>query len=326
MSLDINKFGKGAIQDPASLAAGRFKINDEPLRAIDWSVPYSIEDGFELTQRDQNGSSSCTAQAVAYYVEALNRVENNKNERYSARFNYSQSFAPGGGAYIWKAMSIPLSSGVASSDSVPDGSSTEKEMTDGSLNGAAVIEAKTDLYAQVPNKKNIDWLAQVIHDYTGFDTGFNGRNDMFSPDGTANVFNGASEWGHAIYVVGHEIRNGKKCLKFKNSWSKNWGSNGYGYFSEEFILNGPIFDAYVYASIKDIDPNSMTQGLTETQLNDLWMAAFKRPIDAGGLAFYKGKSFDTVVKDILGSKENIEYTRVSQAVKLLENDIRSGAF
>ena len=326
MELDIRQFGKGAIQTPEHIAAGKFVIKQEPLRAINWSVPYTIEQGFTLTQRDQDGSSSCTGQATVYYVEALNKIENNKDERYSARFNYSQSYAPGGGAYIWKAMSIPLNQGVASLESVPEGNSTEAEMIDQSLNNQAKIEAKADKYAQIPLQRNVDWLAQVLEDYHGFETGFNGRNDMFSPDGTANLLNGPAEWGHAVFVVGREIRNGKRCFKFKNSWSSYWGSNGYGYFPEEFITQGPIFDAYVYALVEDIDPNSMTQALTDVQLNNLWLAVFKRPIDAGGLAFYRGKSYDTVMQDVLGSKENKYYGDVFKATKAMEDAIRTGQF
>ena len=321
--LNISVFGKGAMKTPDDILATRFGIKEEPLRAIDWSKPMRVENGFTLPQRNQKSSSSCTAQATGYYVQALNKIENNKDEVYSARHIYSQVVAPGGGAYIWKAMSIPLKPGVASQDSVPDGDSSEAIMTDGSLNAQAVIEAIADKYAQIPNKRNIDWLAQVLEDYHGFPTGFNGRNDMFLPDGTVTIPS-TVDWGHAVYVCGHEMRNGKKCLVFKNTWTEKWGDNGYGYFPEEFIKDGPIFDAFVYADINDLDPSSII--MDEGRLNKLWQAVFKRPIDAAGLTFYKGRSFDTVIEDMLNSPEHRQYTPVFKAVKAIENAVPSGQF
>ena len=38
--------------------------------------------------------------------------------------------------------------------------------------------------------------------------------------------------GHAVCFVGFD--DGKKLLKFKNQWGKDWGDNGYGYLSYEY--------------------------------------------------------------------------------------------
>ncbi len=39
--------------------------------------------------------------------------------------------------------------------------------------------------------------------------------------------------GHAICAVGYD--DDRKLIKFKNSWSKNWGQNGYGYISYNYF-------------------------------------------------------------------------------------------
>lgn len=262
---ETKDFGKGAVVAPPEIQDKLFKLSAGPVPPIDWSTPYMVP--ANLTTRNQKSSSSCTAQATNYYVEALNQIDNNRFERYSARHNYSQAnLGYGQGAYIWKAMSIPLK-GAASFDSVPDKDSSELIMIDASDNAKGIIEVKTDKYAVIPrNGQGIDYMAQIIRDYHGFVTGFNGYDGMFDSEGMIVDWSKV-EWGHAVYVCGYEMHKGKKCLKFINSWGDLWGSNRYGYMPEEFVLSGLMFDAYVYALTEDLDPTSMNNRLVK--LNDV---------------------------------------------------------
>src|ERR1035437_9279725 len=50
--------------------------------------------------KNQGTSSSCVAQATAYYVQLLNFLETNTQVEMSARDIYSLIHLPGGGAYI----------------------------------------------------------------------------------------------------------------------------------------------------------------------------------------------------------------------------------
>ena len=159
-------------------------------------------------------------------------------------------------------MSIPLK-GAASFNSVPEGDSSEMIMIDSSDNENGVIEVKTDKYAVIPrNGQGIDYMAQIVKDYHGFVTGFNGNNMMFDIDGVIKSWLQV-DWGHAVYVCGYEIHKGKKCLVFINSWGDQWGNNGYGYFPEDFVTSGLMFDAYVYALTEDLDPTSMNNRLVK---------------------------------------------------------------
>lgn len=303
--MNISQFGKGALVTPVEKQDSLFKLGVSPPN-IDWSQPYTVENGFTLKQRNQSSSSSCTAQATSYYCEALEMVDHHKTENYSARFIYSQTnLGYGQGTYIWKAMSVPPKIGLANAISVPDGDSTEKTMIDTSLNAQALLEAKTDVYA-VLQRSTIDQMAQIIKDYYGFVTGFNGWNGMFDQYGTVVDWS-RSDWGHCVYVCGFETRmvNGvvKKYLKFKNSWTENWGSNGYGYFSEDFVNSGMMFDAYVYAAIEDLDPNSPHPAtiMTKDEVIKQYVLAFYREPDATELAFWIGKDLltflNTAIKD-----------------------------
>lgn len=281
---EVAEYGKGAIPLPPEIAATKYRLAAEAPRLINWSVPFSVENGFTLRQRNQKSSLSCTGQGTAYYCEALNHT-NGKDEVYSARHIYSQIHLPDGGAYITDAMRVPLIQGSASLTSVPEGDSSESVMRDRSLNAQAVLEARADKYAMIPNNRSIDSLAGIIEDYGGFVTGFSGRNDMFLPDGTVQNL-GGWVWGHCVFVCGYEMRNGIKCLKFKNSWSEFWGDHGYGYFPEDFVNRGPLFDAYVYADILDLDPMSVL--LTKEDV--AFLQALEGFSDPMGQMYWTGKT------------------------------------
>ncbi|MFC1576726.1 C1 family peptidase [Candidatus Omnitrophota bacterium] len=59
--------------------------------------------------------------------------------------------------------------------------------------------------------------------------------------------------GHAVCPVGYDDR--KKRIKFKNSWSTEWGHNGYGYLHYAYIERY-MMDAW--SSIDIDDPNPLT--------------------------------------------------------------------
>lgn len=281
---DISDYGKGAVQTPDFIRDTHYKLAAGPAPLIDWSTPFRVPAA--LVQKDQDGSSSCTAQATNYYIQVLNQIEHGVSELYSSRFIYSQtSLGYGQGTYIWKAMAIPLTKGAADLNSVPEGNATEMEMLDTSDNSHAILEAKTDKYAVIPRSgQGIDFIAQVIKDYHGFVTGFNGFNGMFDQNGM--VINWSqSDWGHAVYVCGYEMHAGKKCLVFKNSWGSSWGDGGFGYFPEDFVNSGMMFDLYCYASIEDLNPNSIM--LTAKQVRQL--QALEGYHDEGGVVYWTGK-------------------------------------
>jgi hypothetical protein len=48
--------------------------------------------------------------------------------------------------------------------------------------------------------------------------------------------------GHAICAVGYN--DDTKLIKFKNSWGKEWGENGYGYITYDYI-NDFMWDAWI---------------------------------------------------------------------------------
>lgn len=57
--------------------------------------------------------------------------------------------------------------------------------------------------------------------------------------------------GHAICCVGYE--DGKRVVKFKNSWSAQWGAKGFGYLPYAYIERY-MMDAWSSVDIEDSNP------------------------------------------------------------------------
>lgn len=287
--IDITHFGKGAVKAPKEVRDNHFTLAMKAAPPFDWSKPYIVPDTVPVF--NQGSSSACTAFAAASYCMALNEIQNGVKEEYSRRYIYSQSnLGFNNGAYIWKAMSIPLN-GLASELSVPDGLTEDIEF-DASLNSKADIQGIAQKYAVIP-RSNIDTMAQIVVANHGFQTGFNGWNGMFAPDGTVIDFSKV-EWGHSVRIRGAEMRNGKKCLRFRNSWTDQWGSGGDGFFTEDFVNSGMMFDCYVYASLLDLDKK-----MTAQDVKMLYALAFYRTPDDKELAFWTGKQLHDFLKQAM---------------------------
>src|SRR3990167_4127933 len=124
-----SQYGKGAIRTPQALASTRFRLA-APVTApaINWDIPYDVEtkNNYIIPQLDQKLSFSCTYQSTVYYGKSIGSSRGiDLDKQYSRRHGYSQVYVPPeGGAYIWKAMSIPVKQGYVLLESVPDGDST----------------------------------------------------------------------------------------------------------------------------------------------------------------------------------------------------------
>lgn len=284
--IDISQFGKGAIPTPESIKKDHFKLSAAPaLPKINWNKERRPR---YLPIANQQQASDCTAEATVKYGQNILFNIFKKVEDWSRRFIYSQTWIPPeGGAYIWKAMGIPLADGFVSEASVPAGDYFEATMRDASLNHQGVKEAVVAKYAQLNNTHDMDYCAWVIDTFGGFVTGFNGWNGMFSPNGTVVDWS-HSDWGHAVFVYDYGINEkGEKVLIFINSWSDKWGDQGYGYFPEAFVKSGMMFDLYTYASIEDIDPASMNNRFVGVEgQKDVWFVRDgQRSLITNGPAF-----------------------------------------
>jgi len=213
---------------------------------------------------------NCVGQATSSIGDLLNFIETKKWKDFSAKGVYEQIYLPSGGAYTREACKIAVKYGFNLEEDLP--SYTTVEMSDGRIvyNGPTekfMTEQKIDdelrskaekykslRYFSVP--KTIDDVAIALRNHKTLLMAAKGGNDCWNkPD----VEPGALNWGHAFYGIGALMRNGKKAIKFANSWSTNWGDKGYGYLNEDYFKSGNVYTSWVLIDQKNIKIKNMIE-------------------------------------------------------------------
>ncbi len=273
MTNNPENFGKGAIRqlnpDPRNYLIEAMK----PIGAMvpfDWNKGFSVEEkAGNLRIENQNGSSSCVAQAWQGYQEVLEAIEG-VNVNLSAKDIYSRIFQPEGGAYIMDGAKLLVNRGVvleASNPSYQNGNppteSFMRELIASSDAEATIYGSKS--YATTNNNNSLEWIAQIIKDNNGAVSGFTGSNEGWQTADVRPPKDGETLWGHAVYLMGACMRNGRQAIKFKNSWGTGWGENGYGYFYVEYLPQ--LFDLWTLVD-KPNQPNNTTMYKLIKRQND----------------------------------------------------------
>ena len=94
-----DKIVSGAHQDIYDSRDYKWSDVGKDSSPFDWSKGYDIESimGLIVAPKDQNGSYSCGGQAFGYYGAVMEALMTGTYEERSAKFLYSQCYAPGGG-------------------------------------------------------------------------------------------------------------------------------------------------------------------------------------------------------------------------------------
>lgn len=235
MSIDLELLGKGAqhLEDDRDFAFGA-----ELTLPYDWTKEIVFD--VPVIVKDQNGSYSCVAQSASAMATISYYKKTGKYLDFSARFFYSQiSLGPKQGAYMRDGVDLLVKLGSCPRQNFVDDPQTEEHMMNKTGIEAVISVAKEyDIYsdqAYALVNGGIDAIAAAIRDHGSVMIGARGSNETWS---NPYVAKGAGEWGHAIVGVSAVQKEGKKYIKFLNSWSENWGQQGYGYLSEEYINDG----------------------------------------------------------------------------------------
>lgn len=83
--------------------------------------------------------------------------------------------------------------------------------------------------------------------------GFTCYSNIYSAiKGVIPKANGNVIGGHAILLVGYD--DSTQLFKFKNSWGRSWGVNGYGFLPYSYYLNGDLTDCWsIYSALSNLN-------------------------------------------------------------------------
>jgi len=232
----IDQLGKGAVPQPHDPRDFQFGVIAAAAEPIDWSKEFRLP---EPPNENQNGSLSCTSQAVSYYHWQLRRKD------YSRRDIYAQIYLPQGGAYGRDAVSRVVYSGQATRDETPDPAhQTETAMR--SKAGISAAAEASDIEANYFSVAagGIHSIAVAVRDHKGAVFGVYGNNigwqDKTNPSPPTSQ--GTVEWAHYLYAFGYHTHNNQRCIIAKSSWCTS--THHEHHIKESYFIN-MTFDGWV---------------------------------------------------------------------------------
>lgn len=199
-------FGKGGILSPIDKRDFSYKgFSSIPY---DWSVPFNITISPELKNQGQSGS--CGGQAMSYYGEVLEALNDKTAEERSAKFIYAQTFIPPAGTYLRDLCDVVIKQGWAR-EAVLTSYEAGNPPNEAFMQRVEDItpEVKLDAssaqalaYANVP--LTFDSIAMAVRDNNGaiiMISGQNGNN-WLSPFPLSEHRKDEQGWQHFLYVCG----------------------------------------------------------------------------------------------------------------------------
>lgn len=249
---------------------------------IDWEKGFNIyTKDFHPITYDQGKTMSCVAQATAMHTRAWNMAITGQDIDFSRKFIYSQiSLGLHVGASLRDGVKLVSTIGdckESSLESYENGKPpseeymfSQKEITDAMRKEALPFDQFN--YRVIPGyTTNIDLFAHAIKNNCGVVAGFTGTNDGWCRPIIRPPEPGEAQWGHAVYLCGYGIYNGKKCVFTPNSWGGRYTIQdgpwkGYQAITEDYFLAAPmtavgpvpggyVFNAWVLVPDEKIKPN-----------------------------------------------------------------------
>ncbi len=188
---------------------------------------------------NQGNQNSCVGWSVAYALKSYQeKVEMNETLVFSPSFIYNQlNNGQDGGILITDAMNLISQKGAALMSDMPY---NEKDFT---TKPSKEILEKADKYKiDVWNQVNVLDIKEVkAHVNAGYpviigvtvDEGFITEGKKKKADYIWKAVVGKKLGPHAMVVVGYD--DSKNAVKVMNSWSQQWGDNGFGWIDYDFF-------------------------------------------------------------------------------------------
>ncbi len=248
-SADIPSVGKGGGWRPQQADSRDFKFS-ALNSAVVTTPPPTTEISTKSEIRDQGGQGACVGFAIAGAVELIARKTLKWETTYSPQFIYNNAreligeLGMDAGSYIRDGIKVVNKVGAArESDFMyyEIANIQTKRPPEKAFESAKSF--RVGEYYAVNNLTELKLAIANGHPVVGGFLCFSNLNSYSTyQNGVVLQPSGQIEGGHAVCFVGYNDQTG--LVKFRNSWSKAWGDDGYGYLPYSFWANGYVDDVW----------------------------------------------------------------------------------
>jgi peptidoglycan hydrolase-like protein with peptidoglycan-binding domain len=202
--------------------------------------------------QNQDGSSSCVAQATAKLLAIHEVKEGKAYERLCPKFIYTRRANwPDGGMYLPNALEIACKEGSCPEYDMPCDDKGESFMNDKAELKICVEHApkyKGKAYFQIIG--GIDEVAKILEQ--GYGVLLGARFDYNEWLDVPILIPGSKlACGHGIAAVDYVLYEGKKALVIEDSWGPGYGKGGRRIITEDFFDARVFYSGYV-TSLEDV--------------------------------------------------------------------------
>ena len=244
-------------------------VNTNLYKSVNIKLPSSADLSVSCSPvKDQGSIGACTAFSTIGSMEYMSNKNNIKLNPLSERFTYyvtrmnimNNPDTSDTGASIRDALKSAVKYGSCVNTIFPYNSNYTTAPSQTIYNQAtrntAVSYARYDDIDSVGKNQlsnTISTLKASLSAGIPIITGFTCYSNLYNAiKGVIPKANGNIIGGHAILLVGYD--DSKQLFKFKNSWGKSWGVNGYGFLPYSYYLSGDMTDCWsIYSGLSNLN-------------------------------------------------------------------------
>ncbi len=246
--------GTGALDDPRPYEE---KVKDYQAEEVAAFAPIAWREKPQSEWRkfpifDQDGSSSCVAQAIAKSLGINNFLEENEFTLFSARDIYARrKNKPSGGMWGQDACDIARNFG-STLNALMNG----QQLGEPEMNRDDDRKPSYEIIGKVYRAKNwfllpfdIEKIASIIAEGKSVTLFFRWDYNEWDQEAPIILPNSSKSSHHAVTGVDYTLYQGKKAIVIDDSWGKNRGINGQRVITEEWF--NPAHGRITWASYFD---------------------------------------------------------------------------
>jgi len=242
----------GVIEDPRSEKEKLRDFKSEGLVASAIPLQWKEKEVFKsYLIKNQDGSSSCVAQATSKLLGIHEVSEGREYKNLSPKFIYTrrQNY-PSGGMYFQNALEIAVKDGSCLEESLPSDMTGESFMNDKTQEiptcANEALEYKAKGYVALPI--DVDKIAEVMEQGYGVLLGFKFDYDEWTTYPSLHADSNLA-CHHGVAGIDYGLVKGKKYISIDDSWGPKYGKGGQRFISEEFLETRCTYAGYVVSLV-----------------------------------------------------------------------------